>query len=206
MQELLLKLPRLIAIPDSAQDQLQQQMDELVRLGNLKTLYGYLRLAGDSTDNKSTNISSPTASNLMSFFHLNMQNVSRLLEALLTCIHFDYKSLNNLYEMTSSTGESATAKEDLNTLSNYSGLDTYLADRTLFDQLCVICEYLSGSDAVQMIVDELLTNEGIYLQHRQCSESIQNLLILFEFDSTPKNSLTTFRIVNRFISFRNFIT
>ncbi len=163
MEELLLKLPRLMTTPALAQDQQNQQLDELSRLANLKTLYGYLRLAGDHSDNK--NSFSPSC--LMSFFHLNMQNVSRLLEALLTCIQFDYKSLNNLYEMTPSTSEATKADEELNTLSNYSGLETYLADRTLLAQLSLICEYLSRSDAIQLIVDELLTNENIYLQHKQ---------------------------------------
>lgn len=152
MEDLLLKLPRLM----NTEIETNSHLDENVHRGHLKTLYGYLRLAGTSlTDNYDAD-----EILLSKFFYLNLQNVSKLLQALVSCIQFDYKSLNNLYQISSD-------ESDLQIMSNYSGLETYLADRTLFGQLSQICECLGRSDAAHLLIDELLTNELIFLQQNQ---------------------------------------
>lgn len=143
MEELLLKLPRLMSDENNSN----------LCLNNLKTLYGYLNLVGTGSGLNSAIL-------LKDFFYLNFQNVSKLLHGLISCVHFDYKNLNNLYQI-------EECSSDMVALSNYSGLSTYLNDTILFEQLNQICQYIGRSDAANLLIDELITNDAIILQENQ---------------------------------------
>ena len=131
-----------------------KQFDDTVRIGNLKTVYGYLKLAGTETFSDSEPV------RLSEFFYSNFQNVNKLLQALVACVHFDYKNLNNLYQIEEDLGNAGS-------LSNYNGLSTYLVDTSLFEQLSRIVELLGRSDAAQLLSDQLLANDMICLQPSQ---------------------------------------
>lgn len=152
LEEVLLRLPRLM---DPNND---KQFDEAVRIGNLKTLFGYLKLAGTEAFSDTEPI------RLAEFFYSNFQNVNKLLQALVACVHFDYKNLNNLYQIEETSGN---LTNEAGSLSNYNGLSTYLMDTSLFEQLSRIVEMLGRSDAVQIIIDQLLGSDVIFLQQSQ---------------------------------------
>ncbi|CAF0854331.1 unnamed protein product [Brachionus calyciflorus] len=142
-EEILIKLPRIM---QSKIDKKCEINDEY-RLSHLKTLYGYLKLVGDYQK----------IPKLHGFFSLNSNNLSHLIEGLLSCVQFDFKSLNNFYEIDN--------RDDLmrksQSLSNYTGLKTYLDDQVLYEQLSLICNYLGRSDSVRLIIDELLNRDFI---------------------------------------------
>lgn len=95
---------------------------------------------------------------LTEFFLTHLSNLNHLIDALVNCVQFDYNNLNNFYEV--SSGDAAS-------MSNYSGLETYLHDRRLFEQLRTICTYLGCSDAARLVVDQLLNGDIAHIDHRR---------------------------------------
>jgi hypothetical protein len=164
MEELLLKLPRIL----ESENDSNNNLNENYRLSHLKTLYGYLKLIG--TENYKEKDKQEDLVQLKEFFYLNLENLNKLLFVLISCVSFDYKSLDNFYEVTNEVSSVS--------MSNYSGLKTYLSDKYLFDQLSLICNYLGRSDAARLFIDELLTNNLIHLQYKQTKCEIMFLINL----------------------------
>ncbi|RNA26019.1 TELO2-interacting 1 -like protein [Brachionus plicatilis] len=170
-EQILIKLPRLMQTKSSAKCEINDEY----RKSNLKTLYGYLKLVGDSQN-----------FGIKNFFLLNSNHVRHLIEALLSCVQFNFKNLNNFYEIDSRDDFMKKSKS----LSNYSGLNTYLEDTVLYEQLTQICEYLGRSDSLRLLMDELLTRDLV------CSENgFLKLEVMFIIDlllsglNKKKNSL-----------------
>lgn len=127
------------------------------RIGYLRTVYGYLRLIGNSKKDGQVHLNE--------FFQASLQNLFHLLDALINCVKFDYKSLNNFFELNNFDNRSKL-DEDLN-LSNYKGLETYLQDRVVFEQLRIICKYLGKSDSAHLIIDQLLNSDLVFIENRK---------------------------------------
>ena len=159
IEEILIKLPRLMSKNSSP----KVELDDKVRLSHLKTLYGYLKLIGDYDGSKEPN--------LREFFHSNLQNINKLLQALISCVSFDYKSLNNFYQIETNDNNSSS-------MSNYIGLKTYLDDKVVFEQLSLICGYLGRSNAARLLVDELLSSDLVYLQQKQSQNGVMFIINL----------------------------
>ena len=124
--------------------------DENRKLNYLKTVYGYLRLI----DNY----------NLKEFFQLNdINNLNYLLDALISCIQFDYNSLNNFFEIEQNS--SINAHKTIESRSNYEGLKTLLVNKVvIFQHVSLICSYLGRSNLVRLIIDQLLFNKAFCFQ------------------------------------------
>lgn len=142
-------------------------LNESLKMTHLKTLFGYLKLIGTSTYQESEQIC------LREFFFLNLDNLNKLLISLIGCVSFDYKSLDNFYQIEAQNEVTSSI-----IMSNYSGLDTYLDDKRVYDQLSVICAYLGRSDAARLVVDQLLTNHLVYLQLKQTKCELMFLINL----------------------------
>ena len=141
LEEVLLKLPR-----------------EAFRSVQLRTLHGYLKLVGETS--------------LVEFFRLNRQRLSQLLQALSGCVSFDHKSLSDFFEVEKvRVSNSSSVEPAAHALSSYAGMKTYLDDQSVFDQLRFICEYLGRSNAIRLLIDELLTNQAWVIK-----SSILNLI------------------------------
>ena len=184
MEEILIKMPRLMS------SKLESGSE---KLGHLNTLYGYLRLIGDYAE----------SAKLKAFFYSNLSNLDQLLQSLITCITFDYKNLNNFYETTQELNELKENRS--NDLYNYKGLKSYLDDKMVFEQLNQICEYLGASDAARLLIDQLLTNEIIYLQQEQNKFEIMFLINMIINGLTKKEDKEeTFAIIKIVLS--NFLS
>lgn len=175
IEEILLKLPRLLKSSNN--------IDQQFKLRQLNALYGYLKLIG--SNNRS----------LSEFFQSNMKNLNHLVEALISCISFDFKNINNFYSL---------ENNDLNatTVSNYIGLKTYLDDKLVFDQLSLICEYLGKSNAARLLIDEILNNNLVLLQHEQNYCELMFLVNLI-MDGVSKNSKS--KNIDELISVTNLV-
>ena len=171
---------------------LTSQHDENTRVTNLKILYGYLKLVG--TGSYLSNEINNNTIRLSEFFYLNMQNVNKLLQALISSVVFDYKSLSNFYQIENVLIEGAITED----LSSYTGLKTYLTNKREYELLALICDYLGRSNAARLLIDELLTNEWIYLQQTQNKCEVMYLvnLILKGFSRAQSKSDESYSIVN----------
>lgn len=131
------------------------QLSAESRIGYLRTVFGYLKLIGRQN---STTLAQP---HLVEFFLNNEQNLNHLIDALVNCVKFDFNSLSNFYELrVDSTDETAH-------MSNYHGLETYLHDKCVYEQLRSICAYLGRSDAARLVVDQLLNSDLSHIENRR---------------------------------------
>lgn len=148
MEEVLLKLPRLmhqrkrLEVEGAENDTDSNEVilnDDSHKLNYLKTLHGYLTLID--------------AYNLKDFFTQldSLNNLAYLLDALLSCVQFDYNNLNNFFRT-----ESTSNHDDL--MTNYSGLGTFLAQNhtNFYSELAAICIYIGRSNLIRYTIDQLL--------------------------------------------------
>jgi hypothetical protein len=151
VDELLLRLPRLLN-------------SENRTTISLKTLLGYMKLIGD-TNLTHQSLSQPS---LKHYFHANETTLARLLGALVECVRFDHSNLDNFYSIEASPQLAAASSASCSdALSNYSGMRTYVQDKNTLEQLSRLCNYLGSSDAVYMLVDELLSSGGSMIAAKQ---------------------------------------
>jgi hypothetical protein len=177
LEEILLKLPRImrkrkdLEIGDSESSSTDSKAndfllnDENYKLNYLRTLYGYLNLI----ENR----------NLKEFFQLNdLKNLDYLLDALVSCILFDYNSLDNFFSIESNP-MSVTTKNSktVEFISNYDGLKTFLNNKTIYAQLSLICSYLGRSNLIRLIIDQLLFNKFSFNNEQNEILFIVNLLL-----------------------------
>ena len=82
-------------------------------------------------------------------------------------------------------------------MSNYQGLKTYRDDQIVYDQLSLICEYLGRSNAARLLIDELLTNDLVYVQQKQNQNEVMFLInLILRGVSMSKNIADLNSIVN----------
>ena len=123
------------------------------RIGYLRTVHGYLKLIGGRGGQTPL---------LVEFFLNNLKNLNHFTDALVNCVKFDYQSLDNFYEV-KTLGDNVIGSD----MSNYKGLETYLCDKCVFEQLRLICVYLGGSDACRLVIDQLLNSDLTHLENRR---------------------------------------
>jgi hypothetical protein len=166
--------------------------DENYKLNYLKTLYGYLNLIENG--------------DLKEFFLLNdLKNLDYLLDALISCILFDYNSLDNFFSIENNP-MSVTTKHSktVEFVSNYDGLKTFLSNKTIYKQLGLICSYLGKSNLIRLIIDQLLFNKLSYNNEQNEILFIVNLLLSDINKSEYLNEEEVFAILNLILT--NFLS
>ncbi len=198
MEEILLKLPRIMRkrkdletdkLDDNNSDSNDNHHfllnDENYKLNYLKTLYGYMKLIQNY--------------NLKEFFQLSdIKNLKYLLDALISCVSFDYNNLNNFYQIDNREVISNKSSKAVESQSNYEGLKTILSNRIIFEQLSRICSYLGRSNIIRLIIDQLLFNKSYFKFNSEANEVlfIVNLLISDLSANTFLNEEESFSITN----------
>jgi len=192
VEELLVRLPSLVHKSRNT-----TQLDDAQRQTQLRVLFGYLKFIGDLESSAGNE-----PMNLKEFFQSNSNNLHQLLETLLSCVQFDLNTLENFYNI--QLNNDAVTSESISKLSNYSeDLKFYLSDKSIYEQLVTLCEYLGSSNAARLLIDQLITSDVHWTQRKLESMFILNLFMrglsrrpsqsdCAELDSIVNLVLTTF--------------
>ena len=203
LEQVLLKLPRIMqkrneleleknAAERAAIDTKSNEFllsEENNKLNYLKTFYGYLSLI----DNY----------NLREFFQLNdLRNLNYLLDALISCIVFEYNNLENFFQVNAASSSTRNSSIVTST-SNYEGLLTFLSSKKAFTQLTLVCSYIGKSNLIRLVIDQLLFNNFKLSVEQNEILFIVNLLMQDIAQNSYINEDELFAIIN--LTLTNFL-